>query len=119
MSDRNNECRVGDEMTTEKPPQITPDMAGCWLDGHYGWHNTYRVVELAEEYGFPLEAWEHAALDRYMDSDATDADTETVIGQGGLFDRATDYLNERAPEGFHFEWDMGELCLVNDGEEEW
>jgi hypothetical protein len=33
--------------------KITPEDAGCWLDGHYGWQNHYDIVNIAREYGFP------------------------------------------------------------------
>lgn len=28
--------------------------AGMWLDGRFGWHNLYRVVQIAEGYGFSV-----------------------------------------------------------------
>lgn len=35
-----------------------------------------------------------------------------------IADEATDYLQGLAPEGYWFEWDAGELCLVRDDEDE-
>ena len=101
---------------------ITADMAGCWLDGHMGWHNTYRVIDLALDYGWKPD---DQALVRHASE---------VYSQTGSFgepiypgdeewaydviddiaDEATDYLQSLAPEGYWFEWDMGELCLVQE-----
>lgn len=100
--------------------KITADLAGCWLDGNQGWHNHYRVVELAVGYGLPLTAEDKAALAGYVEDRENGIDTEeagerfeAVLGQGGLVDKATDHLESLAPSGFHFEWDMGELSLVS------
>jgi hypothetical protein len=97
---------------TEK---ITPDMAGTWLDGNQGWHNHHRVVDRAQAWGWKgLGEWEDGEeiLTRYRANERTDDDIEVMIGQGGIVDEATEYLEGLAPAGYHFEWDMGELSLV-------
>ena len=113
--------------------KITPEMAGCWLDGHVGWHNHYRVLEIARAHGWrPDNPWDvRQAVKLYQrhDPGATircnkgrdvmtfDDAAEWITGQGGLADQATDYLQSRAPEGYLFVWDMGELLLLGDDEE--
>jgi hypothetical protein len=41
---------------------------------------------------------------------------EAIHGQGELSDQATEFLQERAPKGYEFVWDMGELILMTDEE---
>jgi hypothetical protein len=43
---------------------------------------------------------------------------EAVAGQGSLSDKATEYLGGLAPVGYAFEWDMGELCLIESDDSE-
>jgi len=88
---------------------------GTWLAGHMGWHNTYRVVERAAEYGMELSDDDRKAIDQYRESNGLDMDAwETVGGQGGLSDQATEYLNQHAPDGHRFVWDAGELMLLTE-----
>lgn len=104
--------------TIETREAITPDMAGCWLEGSQGWTNTYRVVDRAQEYGFEITEEEREALDSYsQDPDADELAWETVEGQGGLSDQATEYLQLLAPAGYVFVWDAGELSLVVESDE--
>lgn len=123
----------GTTMTTRTPtetetlikagiiPRITPADAGTWLMGSLAAINPVRVVTRAEEYGFtvPVEYAEdlrRADEDDYDGLSEDDALTawEAVHGQGGLSDMATDYLNGLAPEGWVFEWSMGELSLIRE-----
>lgn len=98
--------------------RITPADAGCWLMGSVGWHNGYRVIDRACEYGFVVPAEYVSALDAYRnDTDNEDAH-EAIMGQGGLSDMATDYLQSLAPAGYVFEWDMGELSLMREEDTE-
>lgn len=98
--------------------KITPADAGTWLDGHMGWHNAYRVIDRATEYGFVVPPEYADALDDYRENgtSATDDNWEAVNGHGELSDMATDYLQERAPEGYVFEWDCGEFSLIPESE---
>ena len=98
-------------------PEITPDMVGCWLDGQFGWHNHYRVVDKAVEFGFVVGDEYVSALDAYRDGGREDEDCP-ITGQGELVDMATDYLNEHAPDGYFFEWSAGELCMMEESESE-
>lgn len=97
------------------PLPITADMAGCWLDGTLGWHNTYRIIDLATGWGWlgPVEpewaGWEKV-VERYRADEGTDDDHEAMISQGGLADQAFDYL-DGLTVSCHFERDMGELTL--------
>lgn len=110
-------------------PEITPDMAGTWLEGAHGWHNAYRVIDRAVEYGLKLSADFEAMRDLYAsgDHDATvklsdgetvayDGASEWINGLGGLSELATDHLQGLAPEGLTFVWDAGELILTADSE---
>jgi len=109
-------------MMSESTPKIFPDDAGCWLDGHMGWHNTYRVVECAMNFGMELDIGEQYIMKCYHDSDFFEPFTD--LGENDLWeaaielsDKATDYLQSLAPEGYVFEWDMGELSLIQEEEE--
>lgn len=103
---------------SDSAAKITPDMAGTWLDGHVGWANHYRVVDRAVQYGYNLKPEDEATLDAYvawMRDEFRDPESslpEAIIGQGGLVDEVTEYLEGLAPRGYHFEWDMGELSLL-------
>ncbi|MFE0472615.1 hypothetical protein ACFW2V_13470 [Streptomyces sp. NPDC058947] len=93
---------------------------GTWLDGHMGWHNTYRIIDIAESHGFAMGDEDRKALEWYKESsggcgDGTDAEenmAEAIIGQGGLSDRASDHMEELLPDGWTLLWDAGELSLV-------
>lgn len=104
--------------------KITPDMTGCWLEGHHGWHNTYEVIGLAQKRGFQLDAEDEAYIQkwkRWRGGDMSHLESVTfededgsdwMDGQGGLVEKATEYLDSLAPDGFAFNWDMGELSLL-------
>lgn len=109
--------------------EITPDMVGTWLEGSHGWHNSYRVIDRAVEYGLKLSPDFHAIRDLYASGDhgATvklsdgetvdyDGASEWLNGMGGLSGLATEHLQSLAPEGFTFDWDAGELTLLADSE---
>lgn len=91
---------------------IGPERAGCWLNGGQGWHNTYRIVDRAQEWGWTeLDAVGQGVVDRYRVGIADDDDNEMMTGQGGIADQAFDYL-DGLTTGCHFERDMGELNLL-------
>lgn len=101
--------------------EITPDMAGTWLDSWHDWHNSYRVIDHAVEFGFQVPGEYYTALQEYRKdggADMSDDDYESITGQGGLSDMATEFLNNRAPQGYSFEWNMGELGLWKDTDPE-
>ncbi|MFF8629707.1 hypothetical protein [Streptomyces werraensis] len=94
--------------------------SGVWLDGRFGWHNAYRVVLKAKEWGFEVPAEDQWVMDEYCQNgdsllwEETEEMAETVNGQGGLADQATEFLQYHAPDGYQFIWDMGELTLMTD-----
>lgn len=99
--------------------RIMPDDAGTWLEGAQGWRNPYRVVDRAELYGFVVPDEYADALRRYRESDLDGLTEDEIIdigeaitGHGELSDKATEFLDLRAPAGFEFLWDAGELSLV-------
>jgi hypothetical protein len=93
-------------------PVIGPERSGCWLDGGQGWHNNYRIVDIAQEWDWAeLDAVGQGVVDRYRAGIAADDDHEMMVGQGGIADQAFDYL-DGLTVGCHFERDMGELNLV-------
>jgi hypothetical protein len=103
-------------ITLENGNQVEP---GCWFDGAHGWTNSYRVVDLAVHHGMELDAEDAAVVEWYRSSGDSDADAsddelsklEAMTGQGGLSDKATDYLMEQLPEGWTLRWDDGLTCL--------
>lgn len=114
-------------MSDNTMPRITSADAGTWLEGSQGWHNAYRVIWRAQEYGLVLSADDAAIANAYAEElesvtlstgETLDADTihVCVSGQGELSDRATEYLQSITQEGWIFEWDCGELYLYHSGE---
>jgi len=99
--------------------KITPDDAGTWLEGSHGWHNIYRVVDLAADYGFTVpDEYTTALLDYRKNGHAANEDhREMIEGHGELADMATEYLNSLAPEGYMFIWDSG-LILTTESDAE-
>jgi hypothetical protein len=109
---------------------ITPDLAGCWLDGAMGWHNTYRVIYRAQEWGFRISREDSTAVRLYASGDVEKTAklyTRTEQPEVISYDRAaewvqeissdaTEHLQERAPEGYVFTWDAGELLLLAESE---
>ena len=91
----------------------TESDCGTHLDGSQGWHNTARVVRKAMTHGFEITADELASLEAYESGEQND-DTDIVGEQGGLSDRATEYLGEITAPGLEWVWDMGELSLMTE-----
>lgn len=95
---------------------------GCWLDGCHGWTNSYRVVDLAVAHGMELDAEDAAVVNWYRNSGESDTDAsdetldklEAMNGQGGISDKATEYLSEQLPDGWVIRWDAGEMSVLED-----
>lgn len=94
-------------------PKITPDMAGCWLDGSFGWINTYRLIAVAEVYGFELdEIYERPLVDKYGDVGLPAPSFDEAEMIDAMAEDALSYLNEQAPAGYTFEYIGNELALL-------
>jgi hypothetical protein len=87
-------------------PTIPASAAGCWLDGHHGWHNSYRVVDMAVNHGFTVPKEWREDLEIFRSGLSVETDIEE------LSDKATEYLQKLAPEGYSFVWDACELTLT-------
>lgn len=106
-----------DEITLTNDSKVG---TGTWLDGVNGWTNTYRVIEIAESHGFKIDDRDRAAIEWYKETsggcgDGTDAEedmAEAIVGQGGLSDKATEYMQELLPEGWVLRWETSELSLM-------
>lgn len=93
---------------------------GCWLDGALGWHNSYRIVDTAVHHGMELDAEEKAIVDAYRksgesdmdDSDEALNDLEAMAGQGGITDKAIDYIGEQLPDGWVLRVEMCEYVVL-------
>lgn len=89
--------------------------AGCYLDGHMGVYNNVRAIRLAQDHGMVLSEADEAAVSAF-DADPIYCDDdlwEAVIGQGELVDKAIEYLDSISEHGLFWEWDAGELDLVD------
>lgn len=94
-------------------PKITPDMAGCWLDGAFGWKNTYRLITVAEAYGFELdEIYERPLVDKYGDAGLPAPSFDEAELIDAMAQDALEYLNDRAPAGYIFEYIANELVML-------
>ena len=87
------------------------------------------MVEIAQEYGFELYADDAAIVEAYRTQRSADLclpSGEAILNALGVAEAmseicndATAYLQDRAPDGYAFEWDMGEFGLYaidEDGE---
>lgn len=91
----------------------TESDCGTHLDGCHGWANSARVVRKAMVHGFKLTPGELAGLEQFENGEQNDA-TDVVNEQGGLADRATEFLGEITTAGLVWVWDMGELTLMSE-----
>jgi hypothetical protein len=74
---------------------------GCVAAGHRGWYVGQAAIEEAQAFGFELDAEGQAAVERYysyMTNESTPEEHselfEIVVGQGGIVDEATEWLND-------------------------
>ena len=86
---------------------IGRESLGVWLNGAYGWHNTYRVIDCAVREGFKLEVSDASFVDEYRHN------PEGVVAEYALeiSAEATEYLQSLVTDGLMFVWDAGELSL--------
>lgn len=98
--------------------RIDPIMAGCLLDGVHGWHNEYRVVDLAREYGFTLMDSDYKPFMNYRSMGESGLSQTDMGIVEALVDDATRYLNDLAPEGYVVSWVDGDLVMERFGEDD-
>lgn len=91
-----------------KPRKFTTNDVGTWLDGALGWHNNYRVLQIAAICGMELDSDTADLVKEYErgNNEGMDPDLVEVAVQ-----EATDYLDTLAPSGYGFYWEAGELIL--------
>lgn len=90
---------------------ITPEDAGCWIEGHWGHHAVPRLIEIAVQYG--LDAVGAMILvEEYPN--ISDEEYDLLFDYA---DVAEEYLNSLAPEGHYFFWYDGEFFLGDDWQE--
>src|ERR1041385_4780529 len=78
-----------------------------------GWHNTYRLVDLAVDHGMVLSESDADAVGRYRaeSEDGSDVPFEVVYE---LADKAETYLNSQlVSEGWSFGWSDHDFLLAN------
>jgi hypothetical protein len=86
--------------------------AACIFDGTYGWHNTYRLVDLAVEHGWGLSEDDKADLADYKADQGSRPESGERVHE--LADLAEQYLNDKlVTEGWQFGWHEGEFFLAN------
>ena len=85
--------------------------AAVILDGVHGWHNTYRLINVATDHGMRLSDDEARATTRFRQGDANE-DLDSVHE---LATRAESFLNDQvSTEGWSFGWSDGHFLLAND-----
>ena len=105
--------------------KLTPEDAGCWVDGHWGQYAVAHMVNRAEELGYgsqnlPGMSQVIDIADRHIasigPSDApgiTDDEHEALIEAS---DEVEDWLNHNVtPKGYSFGWHDGEFFLWSTG----
>jgi hypothetical protein len=85
--------------------------AAVIFDSAHGWHNTYRLIDLAASHGMTLGKDDDAAVARYR-ADRGGDDFEIVHDMAG---KAEGFLNEQVTtEGWSFGWSDGDFLLANE-----
>jgi hypothetical protein len=87
--------------------------AGLWLLRENGWHNGYLVVDLAEDWGMPVNEPTAALLREYRrnQADGDESIWEAINGVDGLVDQATAYLQSLVVGDGRFVWIDNDLWL--------
>lgn len=92
--------------------KATANDAGCWVDGVRGYHALVRMVDIAEQHGYPLSEGDRDMVERY-DTGSTDHDS--VIHT--IADEAESWLNDNvAPDGYSFGWHDGDFMLWSESD---
>lgn len=99
-------------------PRFGPEDVGCYLDGHFGWHNTYRVIELAEECGFVVTPADREYVERFKaGAFASDETAYEIVHE--ISNDALDHLQSRTAPGLYWVWDEGGLDLLAEDQIDW
>lgn len=104
--------------------RLTPDAAGCWIEGHWGHYGVARMIAIAADLGYTDPATDPpfaqpdivdiarrklAAMGPSTADDITDDEEEMLLW---TVDDVEAWMNEHvAPEGFSFGWNDGEWFL--------
>jgi hypothetical protein len=90
---------------------------GCYIDSHHGHYAIPAVIQLAQEYGRPLDAKMVDLLARYdADSHLPDYPGDAVIEES---DAATEWLNDNVSvDGHMWDWNDGDFGLYPIEEDE-
>src|SRR5215472_4266940 len=83
---------IGMETQTTERGQVSVGVAVIF-DGAYGWHNTYRLIDLASNHGMPLSEEDRAVVTRTA-ANRSEADEEFEVVRD-LADRAEDHLSDQ------------------------
>ena len=89
--------------------------AAVIFDGVYGWHNTYRLIDLATDHGMTLSDEDRAAITSYRSDRgaSADDDCEAVHELAG---KAEGFLNDHVTtKGWSFGWSDQDFLLANEG----
>ncbi|MBU6430091.1 MAG: hypothetical protein KGR26_13835, partial [Cyanobacteria bacterium REEB65] len=94
--------------------RISAAETGCWIDGHWGQYGTARLVDIAQSYGY--QDGEDCAIAGRILASMGPAPDITQPGDWDCItdaaDRAEEYLNSLAPDGYCFSWEDGEFFLM-------
>ena len=104
---------IGMETEVTESGQVSVG-AAVIFDGAYGWHNTYRLIDLAADHGMTLTDEDRAAVTGYR------SDRHGTIGKDfeavqELAGRAEDFLNDQVTtRGWSFGWSDQDFLLANE-----
>ena len=105
---------------TTTPTRWTTADAGHLIDGARGYQAIAAMIDMAVANGFELGSSDKKAMAGFIKGEATYKSDlgatidigDWVLNQGGLADKASDWMNEHlAPEGHVFHWYEGSFYL--------
>lgn len=94
----------------ESIQRVSPDAAGCWIDGHIGHYLSAEIILTAAAYGWKDERAINAAMKYWGGLDGDENLAEYVYDAA---DDAIEWLNANvAPEGYAFDYEDGEFYMM-------
>lgn len=83
-------------------------VCGLVLDGHFGWHNAVRMLQVAEGFGWEIDDELRTTMDRYDAGESEDDSADVEIIHEAM-DEAEQWLNdmtlaERKSDGVNCFW---------------